>query len=1097
MPSLSPVIPNADQGTTAVYISAGKDLVLVLNSLPQGIDLADYPLFDQKSIFIYAEKVTVSKDTVISGKNVTICCTDFSVTGDNPVKLSVSGTDGAATPTKWAPKASAAVAGKAGTNAGSLKIVVRNGLDSLLSSGKLTLEANGGTGSNGQSTEDDAWPADGVYGVTQWPPGGAGGDAGNGGAINLYYNAPEALQTTTMKRILNDDQNPWTFKVQNLSDFSKTLQAAGFPLVADAAATLTAFSAALGVYFDYASSLTIAADFTRIIINFAPTGVYPNANPPSAGTVSTATLMKAVLANALSGSKPPDYVLISVTTAIQQYNQKCQEWLEKGQSAEQALQDQLQSLFATMLGASGHASDGIKLDPANQAILTLFSASSQAKDTKLKALCSANQGKAGSGGINSNWGNGDPWGHPVDGKSGTAGSVSATNYDFLNGAVMQNFPVAYAFPEQCQMMLDTADRLFCSPNASDRAQAAGNYKDILLRLSFFPGMQKAASSKTSSLILDAYKALEDTQGLTVGAIDTLNTVYNTATTRLNAYTLGCDMFGNAANWVPRLSPTYYKTRVNSLLTKLQKLETLLNTVGQAAADQAARQDKINAGISASNDAQNDADQEIDTLCSPNGTLAIFGSKIQNLTQSLYTIRGEVEKAMSVVEKDMQSYWNFQGSDIYNALCTLVQSHDALTVIRTLGEFGYNAATTITDDQGGTIKTKYLIKQMIAFQGDIKALDMQVKGLSDGTIDVDAPGAPKLLATKESIDALVSQYTNSIPEQHRKDLTAQINRLIKATLERNEAVVNYNAALQQYSQALGNREAAIAQSKVWGTQKVTLDPALPSVFYALNKLRRDMQLNILQNMWYEGRAFAFWAVLPFDKIKSTSPSALKGSKDLGASQDLLDNQFDNFLTQWANYTWSLWPAKGDNTQAGLLYKLSDDELKTLLVAGTDSSNLKSFSTQIKFQPNVGIFAGNANVRIRQIRLWLPGAKLNSDQLGRQLLKVSILHGGSETLQLGSNDGLGFLHDPVKVTWQYDAAIVHGVADITNPKAAFGTEALENDFQGGTPDNNTKAAIGPFTTWTFTVNESDNAGLDFSGVTEAYIEFWGRAIPPMKN
>lgn len=692
-------------------------------------------------------------------------------------------------------------------------------------------------------------------------------------------------------------------------------------------------------------------------------------------------------------------------------------------------------------------------------------------------------------------------GTTIDGKDGSDGSISATHYDFSNGESLQTLPLPYAFPEQCQMMLDTADRFFCSSKAADRQIAAKSYADLLLRLAFFPTMWNESQAlkttpkedKDKSRLLLAYTALEDTQNLTVGALDSLKTVYDTAKLRINSLALGCDMFGNTANWVPRLSPTFYRVLVEKQITRLEKLETLVDKLGEASQEQAERKAKIEDGIHTSLTAKDDAEAELQDLLSENGAFAIASRKIPFMMMNLSYLREEVQRAMAVVQRDIEEHWDIRGEDIYEAICSLVQSKDdPLTVIKTLGEFGYHAKTNITDDEGSKINKKYLIKKLVAFSGNVKALDLAFKGANDNTIVEDDVGAVKILATKESIDAVMQQYTEAIPEAHRAELSRLLNRLLQVALERNDAIVKYNAGIQGYFQALNNREAAITQSETWGTKKVTLDPALPSIYYALNRVRRNTQFDMLRNLSYQGRALAFWAVKPFDQISSTSPSALKGSKDMTQYQANISNDFTACLTEWANRTWSYWPASEDNSQAGLIYKLADDELTQLLTYKPSSSNpaKKTFKTKISFQTDTGFFSGSANVRLRQVRVWLMKAQCNPDALGRQLLKVSIQHGGLETLRKTRDRGIEFLHDAVEVTWQYDAAIVKSVGDITNPKATFMKQSLENDYQKGEPDDKIRAAIGPFTTWSIEVDEAENPGLNLDNVEEVYIEFWGR-------
>ena len=59
--------------------------------------------------------------------------------------------------------------------------------------------------------------------------------------------------------------------------------------------------------------------------------------------------------------------------------------------------------------------------------------------------------------------------------------------------------------------------------------------------------------------------------------------------------------------------------------------------------------------------------------------------------------------------------------------------------------------------------------------------------------------------------------------------------------------------------------------------------------------------------------------------------------------------------------------------------------------------------------------------------------------------------------------------------------------------MGIEGIHNDFTGGKPTEESVAPIGPFSRWRIQVRERENAGLNLSTVTAAYMEFCGRDMP----
>lgn len=406
MSQLQPVFPKSDSDAKAVYIT--KDIVLILHSLDEGIDLSEYTLFAPKNCMIFAEKVIVSKDTVIRGKTVTICCTDFIVKSESPVRVTVSGDDGLpllddkGKKLPPAAKSSEALPGRPGHESGSLNLLVRNGLDSLLTSNKLMIDANGGNASGGQQSSDPAWPGvTPVYGDDSfYPRGGAGADGGNGGSINLYYHAVEAVLLNKLNNIMQDTAIKWMSKIARFNFLQADLMAVDLSLVPDSTTVFPTFAKALSTYMEFSDAFTTALSVTDRIINFTPLPSYPKVQPPSMALIGSANMMRALFTNALDGLSPPDFVLENLTKVAKEYCTTYANWMS-GAVTEPVLQGKLQEVFAIQLNAPAHASEGIRFAPAYQGVTSLLTTALDNKNKKLMGICSARKGKGSPGG-NSN-----------------------------------------------------------------------------------------------------------------------------------------------------------------------------------------------------------------------------------------------------------------------------------------------------------------------------------------------------------------------------------------------------------------------------------------------------------------------------------------------------------------------------------------------------------------------------------------------------------------------------------------------------------------------------------------------------------------------
>jgi hypothetical protein len=480
------------------------------------------------------------------------------------------------------------------------------------------------------------------------------------------------------------------------------------------------------------------------------------------------------------------------------------------------------------------------------------------------------------------------------------------------------------------------------------------------------------------------------------------------------------------------------------------------------------------------------------LTSPKGVLTVFASKTSDYTASLLYHQQALAEGMNAVKADVESHTNINIEDIGEALCSLVQAReDPLELLKTVVTFGYSAATTITTDEGDKVNKKMVIKKVRACGASIKSLHEAFKMDEDGTLSTDDPDATKVLATKESIDEILESYQSAIPESRRADLSSKMNKMVNCSLARNDAIITYNNALQRYSQAVVDKDNAKSQQQTWGNQQMTLNPALPAVYFWLRKLRSSMYLDVMQYLWYGARAISFWAAKDITSIAGTQPSPVRGYTDLETIQNTVNSQFATCLHEWAGRTWSVWPYD-ENTQTGLLYKLTDAELAQFLSQPTSVTGPKVFTTTLTFHPDSEFWAGRYYVRLNQARIWLVGAKAAPDHQQRQLVNFGLSHGGTETIRRSTTEQVTFLHDRVSLNFTYDAARIRGKDDIGKPGIAFSKQALEQDYRGGMdPQKDVKAAIGPLTTWTIELKEAENPGLDVSQVTEAYLEFWGRS------
>lgn len=95
--------------------------------------------------------------------------------------------------------------------------------------------------------------------------------------------------------------------------------------------------------------------------------------------------------------------------------------------------------------------------------------------------------------------------------------------------------------------------------------------------------------------------------------------------------------------------------------------------------------------------------------------------------------------------------------------------------------------------------------------------------SDGTVDVDGPGAFMILATEDAIKSLIGQSKKAPPQKSQATLYVHLDDFVATALERNAAVLVYKSALQMLAAAQTNRTNYQSKADGLGFPLLNLDP----------------------------------------------------------------------------------------------------------------------------------------------------------------------------------------------------------------------------------------------------------------------------------
>ncbi|KAJ5520798.1 serine protein kinase [Penicillium fimorum] len=1031
---------------TYSYYSSGQ-ATIILSTEKQIID--DKFKFNTDTCLVYAEELEITSNITAHGKNIGLFCHE--VTIPKSVSIDVSGENGVAGSNKINQDAGP---GGNGKNGGNVWICVRS-LPEKNAFNNLKIEAYGGVGGTGGDSSISISPDTGKLKETK---GGDGGDGGNGAAMDAAFALQkvhgrswpdqalclaEPVLSDSLPRYLSAENKGFLQLLKSLSGVLQNL-ASRFEALSKAGLSKE--------ICDSASSLTQEVKTNLAKKDQAPKDV----------TTETVTLLQETLASVCSiGQQTPSRDATHIFAAA-----------EKAiRTVTPHIDSQLTHLIT-------------KLEEDLQRSLT---------DMQMTAydLTKNNyKGSAGFGGYGAGKG-GFKVKNSADGKEGSSSGLSRAKVLSFQG-INRDLDVlqAYMFPEQCQMLLNKADDFFFSSNADEWKTAYALYNVLLDRLQVLNAFQGKRSG-----LLDALEGLETKLNVTNNPVIQLKSVYEQAVSRRNRLLLGQDMFGHVDSWVPRLSFGFYAESIEERFRVLKSTEELTAAYEEAVQKGNDVRALVDEGIRKMADVQKEAEAKIGLLTSTNGPLVSGVNKIALLTREIKLKRELLMDKLRRVRFTHDLDWTI----LLRGVSVLVSTvRDPASILDQV-QRGYDILKEATGESakninGDAMNRNYIIDQLEQCGDTLESLENAVKTKKNNEIDIDDPGALKVLSTAANIRKILREFKNSIEPTDLRGVESALDSFTDVALNRNNTVLDYNASLQLLFEAINNREYSKSQGEALGQKRLTINPKAPAILFWLRKTRDTMRLGLMQRLNYESRAIRFWGLQKH--LDLSLPGPLNSVVQLQQSQLNLKNAFEDCLHGYANNIRVTWP--WHENDGGLRYELNKEELevfKRRQLIPVSNGDDWVYSTSIRLEPGAAPFgSGRADVRINQVRLWLLGVQVNPDSGLRKRLLVKISHGGAETLQNTEGERFEVTHDAVNLQFEYNTAKVQGTDDFRS-EFVFSKQELENNWSGGDshPTASMIAAIGPFTEWRFAIRESQNTGLDMSSVTAAYVEFWGANRP----
>ncbi|KAB8261279.1 hypothetical protein BDV32DRAFT_148546 [Aspergillus pseudonomiae] len=1021
---------SVDLATDAHAVVEKKTVTVILDTNDEAFLFDSSLAFKTESLLIYAEKIKISGQINLPGKNVGIFCSKLTV--DGPATINVSGDDGRAGDTSINEEGGE---GGDGQNAGNVWVFVQDLTVSQLQ--ELKIESYGGTGGMGGDTS-----ASGKIGGN----GGKGGDAGN---IEFLYGSKYQAAYLAFRELYSQ---PWPEKARNLLQGSSCRELPSYVSAED--------KAIVANYVDLANAL-LALD-----------RVLDNVHGQSSIAHSIQQMIHSNLSSKPAPLKTPDSQIIRKI-------QRAKDQIRQSVRIQQSNIDSFwKDLETTMHGLTPE--DDSKLIDVMVTVLGDIKRDLTGIETKVREICKTGNGVGGRGGSSGTAGS-KPGSKGEDSKQ--RGTVTPRNLRLDGHEEDLVASQVFAFPDQCQMLVNNANKLFFANTEKDRKRASKIYDTIITRLRFLDAL-KGEKIATSGLG-KAYTTIETNWAVTLSGLTQLRSVYEESLSRFNRLLVGEDMFGHRANWAPRLAFQYYKESVNDQLSFLKQQEDYTAGFEKAVKKEEEQTRYIEKSRNAMTSNKQAADSEIQLLTDTNGPLRTTAYKIVAFTPLLKKRRQEIKNKISQIELSTK----LDPELIIEGIGMLITVDPSRSAIKDFLDFGYklyNSTTMVKDAEGNDVKKEYIIEQL-GDAGD--SLESLVEALqtnkNDKTIQLDDPGAMKLIASNEGIKKILKNFKDAIPESQKRKLEADLDDYLKTVLTRNNAVLEYNSNVLLLKEALQSRQYAQEQIENLGQAALKIDPSLPAVVFWLRKMRDSLRLVVMKYLNYESRAIRFWGLRK--EVPFAAPGPLMNYIALQNNQMHLQSMFDDSVALYSGNIRVVWPR--NSADAGLRYKLTQEQLKILKTP--DNEGRYTVFIPLNFHNSQGIFGDSIDVRLQEVRVWVFGAEIAKiDENGHRKLTIQVTHLGNETIYDEERAPFDFEHDSTEVQFAYHVDLVPSIRE-ANWEAIFSAGGLEHDFVlGGQPVKSSRAPLGPFTTWRLQIREKDaNPGIKMQGVHEVWLEFRG--------
>ena len=680
-------------------------------------------------------------------------------------------------------------------------------------------------------------------------------------------------------------------------------------------------------------------------------------------------------------------------------------------------------------------------------------------------------------------------------------------------------PIPLVHPNQCEMEMRLADASYF---AEERDTAAKCYANLRERLCFVPALlrnfhESQSKGASRSPLLQGFLDLQDRDKLSFWTFDTLSYVYNQVCSKLYLLSMKTsrrDLFDFSENLAPRLSAQFY---INYATQQTERLRVFENSYWLYFEDY---QKQMEAGFVLRGTMAANVYRRKETVEGLSHLIRTMKDKeqcIENAATGIEKQRLKLVEDLSKVEGALKKLHAPSAASVFTALSSCVIAGIAIAsgpvgwvagaalVAAVVGPQAVSlwdeASNTVEDGAGQRVNKKYLINRLDRCEDSLQSLmnrpayNME----ADGTKLIGEEDSAKIAVTKEQLEQFLQQFHDAVGSDA---LSKSLKAFIAATNARNQDILAYNHAVAQCYTQLKQQTLLEAQASEISSQLIKENTGLPSIVAYYQRVRLLSRMSILRTIKLSALALRYSRLIEPIKFSTT---LLSNIDELDAHIDVLMKAHEATSSNLGTLAQTSWPALPD--KIGILWPLTQEEVAALKIGVLDpridqgkQGGSKVYSVCIESLAksatststiNDTPFAGLANVRVSQVRVWVPNLQLKG-AARRDRVSVEIKQEGSETVTSPDNVISQFQHDPVYLTFQYRWDQIKQAVDIHSSHVTS-THILASDWEDANTNTRIQAPIGPFANWVITLRDRDNGQLDLSAVKKVFLEFHGSGFP----